>query len=70
MLMKIFPLRPYCALALRLVGSRAMAGCHVQLVHNALIGIQTLNLRITSTMHYAIEPLTLNTELLEASFTW
>jgi hypothetical protein len=34
-----------------------MAECHVQIVHNAIIGIQTLNLRITCTRHYPIEPL-------------
>jgi hypothetical protein len=34
-----------------------MAECHVQLVHNTLIGIRTLNLKITCTRHYPIEPL-------------
>ena len=37
----------------------AMTECHVQLVHNALIGIRTLNLRITSTRDYPDEPLTM-----------
>ena len=36
----------------------AMTECHVQLIRNVLIGIQTLNLMITSTRHYPIEPLT------------
>ena len=36
----------------------AMTECHVQLDYYALIGIQTLNLRITSTRHNPIEPLT------------
>ena len=35
-----------------------MTECHVQIVHIALIKIQTLNLRITSTRHYPVEPLT------------
>ena len=35
-----------------------MTECHVQLVHNALIWIQTLNLRITSTRN-PVAPLTL-----------
>jgi hypothetical protein len=37
----------------------ATTECHVQLVHNALIGVRTLNLRVISTWHYPIEPLTL-----------
>ena len=37
----------------------ATTECHVQLDYYALIGIQTLNLRITSTRHYPIEPLTI-----------
>ena len=65
MLMKMFPLMPYCASAFRRVGCRAMAECYVQLVHNALIRIQTLNQRLTSTRHYPIEPLTnLNCSLI------
>ena len=36
----------------------AMTECHVQLAHNDLIRIQTLNLRMTSTRHYPVEPLT------------
>ena len=39
------------------VSCKAMAKYHVQLVHNSIIRIQTLNLRITCTRHYPIEPL-------------
>ena len=55
MLMKLFHLMPLC-LDFQ-VSCKAMAECHVQLVHNAIIRIRTLNLRITCTRHYPIEPL-------------
>ena len=35
-----------------------MTEFHVQLVRNSLIRIQILNLRISSTQHYPVEPLT------------
>ena len=57
-MLKMFPLVHYCASAFSLVGCRAMAECHVQLVHNALIGFRTLNLRFTSTLHHPVEQLT------------
>ena len=53
--MMMIPLMPYCASAFRGLGCRAMTECHVQVVHNCQIAIQTLNLRITR--HYPIEPL-------------
>ena len=46
MSMKMFHLMQYCAFQ---VSCKAMTECHVQLVHNTIIGIQTLNLRITCT---------------------
>ena len=55
--MLMFPLMPYCASAFRWLGCRAMAESHVQHVHNCLIGIWTVKLRITSTRHCPIEPL-------------
>ena len=40
---------------------------HVQLVHNALTGIRTLKLRITSARHYPIECLLISTQHQEYS---
>ena len=51
---KMFHLMQYCAFQ---VSCRAIAKCHAQLFHNALIGIRNLNQRLTCTRHYPIEPL-------------
>ena len=39
----------------RHINSRAIAKCHVQHVHNCLIGIRTLKLRTTGTRHHKPE---------------
>ena len=56
--MLMLHLMQYFASAVRWVPCRAMSECHVQLAPNTLIGIQTLNLWITNTRNYPIEPVT------------